>query len=357
MSDRNKLLQELTEASGLPGYEEEVREVLRRYLEPLAQIRQDKLGSLLALKESSQGRNGPKVMLAAHMDEIGFMVTSITEEGFVKFVPLGGWWEQVLLAQKVIIKSKDGDIPGVIGSKPPHILTEEERKEIVKIKNMFIDIGASGEEEARRWVRPGDPVVPAVSFTPMKNQRLLMAKAWDDRVGCGLIVDIFKNLHDMDHPNQVFGVGTVQEEVGLRGATTSASAVAPDVAFALEVGIAGDVPGVKRHEAQEKLGAGPSILLYDASMVPNIKLRDFAIDTAEREGIPYQFDVMPRGGTDAGRIHIHSQGVPSLVVGVPTRYIHSHLGIIDRDDYDNAVRLMTAVVTRLNAEMVRSFTG
>ncbi|NLG78985.1 MAG: M42 family metallopeptidase [Firmicutes bacterium] len=347
-----KMLKELSEAHGVSGYEREVRKIIRRYVEPYAVIEQDRLGSLVARRTGASDR--PRIMLAAHMDEIGFMVKSVTPEGFVRFLLLGGWFDQVLLAQRVVIKTASGDVPGIIGSKPPHLLTEEERKKVVEKKDMFIDVGAASFEQATGefGIRPGDPVVPVSGFEVLKNEKIYMGKAWDDRVGCALFIDVLKNLASTTHPNTVYGVGTVQEEVGLRGAETSADVVDPDVAFALEVGIANDIPGSDKEKVQERMGAGPVILIYDRSLIPNIKLRDLVIDTAKAHGIPYQTDFMEGGATDTGRIHLHGSGVPSIVIGVPSRYIHTHASLINRDDYDRAVALITEVVKRLDAATV-----
>ncbi len=355
--DRIQLLREITDAPGVPGYEGPVRQVIRRYMEGLGDIQLDGLGSIICRKPGKSDR--PRIMLAGHMDEIGFMVTLITKEGYLKFQTLGGWWSQVMLSQRVVVKTRKGDVVGVVGSKPPHILSDDDRKKVVERTDMFIDVGAASEEEARNvfGIRPGDPVIPVAEFARMANPRLLLAKAWDCRVGVALFMEAIRALQGVDHPNTVYGVGTVQEEVGLRGATTSADLVDPDVGIALEVGIAGDMPGVKETEAQEKLGKGPTILLYDSSMVPHTKLRDFAFDTAEAEGIPVQVDAMARGGTDAGRIHLNRSGVPSLVIGVPTRYIHTHQGIISLDDYENALKLLLALIRRLDAPAVKSLTA
>lgn len=348
-----EMLRELTEATGLPGFEGEVRGVLERLLVPVATLSQDNLGSLVAKKPGDAA--GPKIMLAAHMDEVGFMVTSVDDNGFLRFQTLGGWWEQVMLAQRVVVKTRQGNIDGVIGAKPPHVLSGDERKKITEKTDMFIDIGVAGKDEAlAKGVTPGDPVVPVCPFTVMANDRYLLAKAWDDRIGCAVMVQVIQALQAEAHPNTVYGVATVQEEVGLRGAITSSYLVEPDVGFALDVTVAGDTPGIKAHQAQAKLGKGPVVLLYDASMVPHLGLRNLVIDTARDEGIAVQFDALAGGGTDAGRMHVSRRGVPSLVIGIPTRYIHSAVSVIHRDDFENAVRLLVAVIKRLDKVTVDS---
>jgi len=342
------MFKELTETPGAPGHEGLVREVVKKYITPYAdEIYTDNLGSLIAKKAGPEG--GPKIMVAGHLDEVAFMVTMITDKGFLRFQPLGGWWEQVMLAQRVTVHTRKGPIEGVIGSTPPHILSPEARKKPVEKKNMFIDIGASSKEEAEEFgIRPGDTVIPICPFTVMKNPKLLMAKAWDNRIGCAIAIEVLKRLKEESHPNTVYGVATVQEEVGLRGAQTSVNAVGPDISFAVDVGIAGDTPGIKKEDVQSKLGGGPQLLLYDASMIPHRGLRDFVVDVAEECKIPYQFDMMAGGGTDAGKMHLHNKGVPSLVVSIATRYIHSHAAILHRDDFENAVQLLVEVIKRLD---------
>ncbi|RXT04748.1 M42 family metallopeptidase [Ammoniphilus sp. CFH 90114] len=349
MEDKTlEMFKELTETPGAPGHEGPVREVMKKYIAPYAdEVYTDNLGSLIAKRTGNV--EGPKVMVAGHLDEVAFMITMITDKGFLRFQPLGGWWEQVMLAQRVTILTRKGPIEGVIGSTPPHILSPEARRKPVDKKNMFIDIGASSREEAEDFgVRPGDTVVPICPFTVMKNEKLMMAKAWDNRIGCAIAIEVLRRLKEEEHPNVVFGVGTVQEEVGLRGAQTSVHAVGPDIAFAVDVGIAGDTPGIKKEDAQSRLGGGPQLLLFDASMIPHRGLRDFVIDTADELGIPYQFDTVAGGGTDAGRLHLHNKGVPSMVVSIATRYIHSHAAILHRDDFENAVKLLVEVIKRLD---------
>lgn len=348
-----EFLKALTEVHGVPGYESEVRALLRDYFEPLGDVTQDKLGSLICRK----GGDGPRVMLVGHMDEIGFVVRHVSKEGFLKFLQLGGWWDQVLLGHRVVVKTHKGDVVGVIGAKPPHLLDAEERNKIVKKDDMYIDIGATSREEAMEaGVRVGDPVVPHSSFEVLANPRTYLSKAFDNRIGCAVVIDVLRNLQESEHPNDVYGVATVMEEVGLRGATTSVRAVGPDVAIILESDIAGDIPGIKDEICDVRLGGGPSVLVYDSRMIPNIKLRDLVVDTAADMGIDIQFNAIPGGGTDGGAIHLHETGVPTVVVGVPARHIHSHGAIIHRDDYDETVRLIEAVVARLDADTVAGLT-
>jgi putative aminopeptidase FrvX len=356
MDETLKMLKELTDAKGIPGNEREVREVMKKYIAPYAdEITTDGLGSLIAKKVGKEG--GPKVMVAGHLDEVGFMVTQIDDKGFLRFQTVGGWWGQVMLAQRVTVVTRKGDVTGIIGSKPPHILSPEARKKPVEIKDMFIDIGASSREEAEEWgVRPGDMVVPYFEFTVMNNEKMLLAKAWDNRIGCAIAIDVLKQLKDVDHPNVVYGVGTIQEEVGLRGARTAAATIDPDIGFGVDVGIAGDTPGVSEKEAMSKMGKGPQIILYDASLVSHKGLRDFVTDVADELNIPYQFDAIPGGGTDAGAIHVTYKGLPTLAITIATRYIHTHAAMLHRDDYENAVKLIVEVIKRLDRETVDKIT-
>ncbi|WP_034756428.1 M42 family metallopeptidase [Rossellomorea vietnamensis] len=342
------MLKDLTDANGIPGNEREPRNVMKRYIEPYSnQISTDNLGSLIAKKIGDE--SGPSIMIAGHLDEVGFMVTNINKHGFLQFETVGYWWSQVMLAQKVTISTRKGKITGVIGSKPPHILTSEALKGAMDIKDMFIDIGASSKEEAQEWgVRPGDMITPSFEFTPMKNKKLLLAKAWDNRMGCAIAIDVLRQLKDAHHPNIVYSVGTVQEEVGLRGARTSAAMIEPDIAFGVDVGIAGDTPGISKKESLSELGKGPQIILYDSSMVSHKGLRDLVINTAEESNIPFQLDTIAGGSTDSGAIHLTANGVPSLTITVPTRYIHSHAALLHYDDYVNTVKLITDVVKRLD---------
>ncbi|WP_153721426.1 M42 family metallopeptidase [Sporosarcina cascadiensis] len=352
-----EMLKELTDARGIPGNEREARESMKKHIEPYAdEIEYDGLGSLIASKAGDV--NGPKVMLAGHLDEVGFMVTRIDDKGFIYFQTVGGWWSQVMLAQRVSIVTGAGEtITGVIGSKPPHILTPEARKKPVDIKDMFIDVGAVSKEEVLSWgVLPGDMAVPYFEFTVMKNENFLLAKAWDNRIGCAIAVEVMKQLKNEKHPNRLYSVGAIQEEVGLRGAKTAANKIQPDIGFAVDVGIAGDTPGVTAKESVGNLGDGPQILLYDASLVSHRGLRNFVVETAEEIGVPYQFSTMAGGGTDGGSIHVSGTGVPTLSICIPTRYIHSHAAILHRKDFENTVKLLVELMKRLDSETVKKIT-
>ncbi|RNB90337.1 M42 family peptidase [Brevibacillus fluminis] len=352
MDQRLQMFRELTEAPGAPGREGAVRRIMRGYVEPYAdEILHDNLGSLIAKKTGIA--DGPKIAIAGHLDEVAFMVTQITEDGYIKFQPLGGWWAHVVLAQRVQIQTKDGFVDGVIGSVPPHLMTLEARRKMVEVKDMFIDVGAFNKKEAEEFgIRPGDAIIPVCPFTVMKNPKLLMAKAWDNRMGCAVVVDALKQLQTEQHPNTVYGIATVMEEVGTRGAGTAARLIQPDIAFAIDVGIAGDTPGINRNQANTKMGGGPELCLYDARMIAHQGLLQLVMDTAVEEGIPYQLTTIPGGGTDAGPMHTTGNGVPSLAISVPARYIHSHASIIHYDDYENLVKLIVAVLNRLDRETV-----
>ena len=353
MDQIQQLLRELSEAHGVPGYEIEIRSLVRSHMEPAGTIEQDQLGSLIC----RSGESGPRVMLAAHMDEIGFMVTHITDEGFIRFLPLGGWFDQVLLGQRVIVKTSRGDVPGVIGAKPPHLLSQDERKKLVEKKDMYIDIGATSKADLEEaGVRLGDPVVPESAFRTLMNGRIFMGKAFDDRVGVALMIETLRHFSQAHHPNTLYGAGTVMEEVGLRGAKTSADLVRPEAAIILEADICGDVPGISPQESNVKLGGGPALVLLEARLIPNLKLRDLVIDTARSLDIPLQFSAGLGGSTDGGQIHMHGTGVPTAVLGVPVRYIHTHAGLLSREDFDRTLKLVIAVVEKLDTQTVSGLT-
>jgi putative aminopeptidase FrvX len=336
-----QLFKTLTELPGAPGNEHLVRKFMKEQLALYSdEIVQDRLGSVFGLKKGLE--NGPTVMVAGHMDEVGFMVTAITDNGMLRFQPLGGWWSQVILAQRVQIMTKNGPVIGVVGSIPPHLLDEAKRNKPMEISNMLIDIGADDRADAERiGIKPGQAVLPICPFTPMANQKKILAKAWDNRYGCGLAVELLKEVKDETLPNILYSGATVQEEVGLRGAQTAANMINPDIFFALDASPANDMSGSKTEFGQ--LGKGTLLRILDRSMVTHLGIREFVLDMAETHKIPYQYFVS-QGGTDAGRVHQSNNGVPSAVIGICSRYIHTHASIIHVDDYAAAKELLVKLI-------------
>ncbi|ASF40197.1 peptidase M28 [Halobacillus halophilus] len=342
------LFKTLTELPGAPANEHLVRQFMKSELEKYSdEIVQDRLGGVFGLRDA---KKGPTVMVAGHMDEVGFMVTQITDNGMLRFQPLGGWWNQVMLAQRVQVITDNGPIVGVIGSIPPHNLTPEQRKKPMEIKNMMIDIGADDRDNAKLiGIKPGQPIVPICPFTPMANEKKILAKAWDNRYGCGLSIELLKELQGTKLPNKLYSGATVQEEVGLRGAQASANKINPDIFYALDASPANDMSGDKKEFGQ--LGKGALLRIVDKSMVTHRGIRDFILDTAETHSIPYQYFVS-QGGTDAGRVHIANNGIPSAVVGICSRYIHTSSSIIHVDDYAAAKELLVHLVKTTDQQAV-----
>lgn len=348
------LLQELTEAHSVPGHEDEVRAIFVDEMEEHGDLSTDGCGSVFCATGY-----GPRVLVAGHMDEVGFLVQNITPDGFLQFVAVGGWWEHSLLSQRVEVRTRSGEkFLGVVASRPPHFLPASQRSQIIPLDQMFIDVGASSREEAERemGISLGDPIAPVSQFTPMGREDLYMAKAFDNRVGMAAAIQSGQILSQSSHPNHLILAGTVMEEVGLRGAKTAAHFTRPDVALVLEGPPADDTPGFARSESQGRLGGGVQIRLFDPTAITNPRLAALAIQVAKEEGIPYQVTVRRSGGTDAGSIHQSGSGVPSIVLGVPARYIHSHNSIIDINDYLALVALTTALVRRLDQSTVDSLT-
>lgn len=351
MDQQLALFKELTEAYGAPGFEGPVRDIMRRHLsETTDEIVTDGLGGIFGVKRGNP--NGPTVMAAGHMDEVALMVTRVDKNGFLKFSPLGGWWDQVLLSQRVVVMGRKGIVHGVIGSIPPHVLTEDDRKKPYSIARMFVDIGATSDAEvAEMGIRPGDPIVPTGEFKVLGNPNRLLAKSWDNRYGCAIAVELMQELKDVETPNILYAGANVQEEVGLRGARTAARMIEPDIFIAMDASPANDIPGSA--DGFGRLGEGVLMRILDRTMITLPGIRDFLIDTCESEGIPYQFFISS-GGTDAGEVHTSGTGVPSVVIGIPSRYIHSHVSIIDKDDYTAAKKLLTTVVKKLDRSTVES---
>lgn len=337
-------LEKLSNACGVAGREEEVRSLMKNFLKPYVdEVKEDKLGNIIGIKKGK--KNAPKVMLAAHMDEIGLLVKIISKKGFIQFAKIGGIDDRILLAQKVIVYTEKGPLHGIIGSKPPHIQKEEERKRVLTYDELFIDIGAENQEQAKKMgVKIGDPVGFDIKFAKV-GKNIVIGRAFDDRVGCAVMVEAMKRLEKTECT--VYAVGTVQEEVGLRGATTAAFGIYPDVGIALDVTIAGDVPGVREVEAPIKLGKGPSIEIADMGLIAHPKVVRLLVDAAEENKIPYQLETGLPGSTDAARISLTREGVPSGVISIPTRYIHSPSSLLSLEDAEKTVKLTVAAVQKI----------
>ncbi len=341
----NETLEQLSNACGVTGRENEVRELMIQLMKPYAdEIVVDKLENVIAIKKGKSA--APKIMLAAHMDEVGLMVKTITKEGFLQFTKMGGIDDRILPAQKVTVFSRKGTFPGIIGSKPPHIQKEEERKKVTAFDELFIDIGAESKEDAMALgVAVGDPVGFDIKYVPL-GRDVVIGKAFDNRAGCVTMVEALKLMEKTDCT--VCAVGTVQEEVGLRGAATAAFGVDPDLAIALDVTIAGDVPGVREFDTSVKMGKGPALTISDSGLITHPKILRWLLDTAEEEKIPFQLETGLMGSTDAARISITRQGIPSGNISIPTRYIHSPVAMLCLKDIENSAKLTVAAIQRIS---------
>lgn len=338
-----ELLRKLSNAHGVSGSEGSVYSVIRKELKGYVdEIHDDPMGNLIAVKKG----NRFKVMLAAHMDEIGLMVKYIDDKGFLRFAALGGWFGPTLYNQRVILHAADGPVYGVIGGKPPHMMDEEERKKGVKIEDMFIDVGATNREEIEHLgIDVGTPITIDREFRELANSRVT-GKAFDNRAGVAMLI---KTLQTMKSPLTVYGVFTVQEEVGLKGARTSAYTIEPDVAIATDVTIPGDHPGIEMKDAAVEMGKGPVITIVDASgrgLIADRRVVKWLKDAADAHGITVQTEVGTGGTTDASAIHLTKGGIPSTTISPPTRYIHSPVEVLDLQDLEGGVKLLVAALKK-----------
>jgi putative aminopeptidase FrvX len=330
-----ELLKRLSETPGIPGREEAIRVIVREALTGhVDDIKVDRLGNVIAHKKGT----GPKVVIAGHMDEIGFLVSHVDEEtGFLRIEPVGGFDPRTLIAHRVTVHTRGGDTYGLIGIKPVHVLTEEERKKTPEMKDLFVDIGLSGKE-AKERVRVGDPVTLVQTFADLG--KLVTGKALDDRLGVYVGIEAVKRIGK--HKADIHFVATVQEEVGLRGARTSAFSIAPDIGVALDVTIACDIPGVSPNEQITRLGKGAAIKVKDSASISHPGLVQFLVNLAEERKIPYQLEILPRGGTDAGAIQPAREGVAVITISIPTRYVHTVVETAHKDDIEAAINLLVA---------------
>ncbi|MBP7777442.1 MAG: M42 family metallopeptidase [Acidobacteria bacterium] len=346
-----QLLKALSEAPGPPAFEEEVRRLVVAEFTALgATIEYDGLGSVLATLPGAA--SGPRIMVTAHMDEVGLMVQHITADGFIRVKTLGGILEQALPDQRWTVLGRNGPVVAVTGLRTTHVLGAAQRGVVWSLDDTFLDVGATSRDEVERLgIRPGDGIAPKSEFLVMPNGRYA-GKAWDDRVGLGVMIAAARRIRSegLQLPAPVVWVATTQEEIGLRGAQTAVNKARPDLGISIEAGVSADYPAIGPTQAQERLGGGPGIFLLDSSMIPNRKLRDFFFEVALQAKIPLQSNVLTGYGEDGAEIQRYDSGRPSVNMTVPTRYLHGHTGVIQRSDFDGAVALLLAVLGRLDAK-------
>jgi putative aminopeptidase FrvX len=348
------LLKELVDAPGPAGFEGPVRAILTREFKAAGlDTSTDGLGSVIGVLPGPTG--SPRIMLAAHMDEVGAMVRYITAEGMVKFQLLGGWMDQGLVDQRWTIVTQKGSVTAISGQRSTHISPAEERIRVTPRDDVFLDVGARSRAEAEAiGIRPGDPIVPVSEFSEVANGRYV-GKALDDRVGCVMLLETLRRLKGQNTklPATIYFVGTVQEELGLRGAHTAVERVKPDLGISLEGGIAADHPGGRPDYTQERLGGGPVLYLADSQMLVNLKLRDLFHRVAADSAIPLQTEVTLGGSEDSAELQRFGGGTPAINFAVATRYLHGHNSMIERKDLDQAIALLMGVLSKLDRNTVK----
>jgi putative aminopeptidase FrvX len=336
MKEIQALLEKLSNAHGVTGREGNIVEIVKEEISPYVdETRVDSMGNLIAVRHGED----PSIMIAAHMDEIGLMTKYVDEKGFVHFIKLGGWFDQTLLNQRAILHTESGPIVGVLGSKPPHVMEPEERKKSVKSEDMFIDIGCKDEKEAESLgIVPGIPVSIDREFAMLAGDRVT-GKAFDNRAGVAFMIEALKRTKS---ESTIYAVGTVQEEVGLKGAKTSAFGLDPDIAIATDVCIPGDHPGIDKKKSNIEVGKGPVIGIADASgrgLIATSNIVNWLQGTAKEFKIDVQFEVSEGGTTDATAIHLTKAGIPTGLINIATRYIHSPVEVLSLDDLDKCADL------------------
>lgn len=352
---RSKMLQRLSCAFGVSGDEKEVMDTLEQLFPRGYESNKDRFGNRIFSKTGTNKR--PKILVTAHTDEVGFMVQAVHPNGFLSFVPIGVWSPLSVVGMPVQVKGSRGLVDGVIGSVPPHHRKANQESLLPGWEEMWIDVGARNEEEIRGslGIRLGDRVQPYPQFQILSEGRVLMSKAWDDRVGCGLLVELFQKLAYENHPNGLIGLATVQEELGARGAQVVAGRLEADVALILEGAPADDFPSSTSWQAQAVMGKGVQIRSFDPSMQGNTALCGFLVEIAEKENIQHQLAVRRSGGTDGGPLHQAGIGIPTVVLAVPVRYAHNGVGLIALEDYEACLHLLVSAVQGITKKEVSSF--
>jgi len=344
-----RILKQLSEVNGVSGNEIEVAKLVKKELEPVVdKIEFDNLGSIIATKNGP--KNGPTVLMAGHMDEVGFLVSLIEKNGMIRLHPIGGWWNHVILAEVMQVVTRDGKIYfGVIGAQPPHGMPPEARAKVLETKSLYLDMGVESAKDIEKLgIRVGDQVVPHTEFRVLNDGKTLLGKAWDDRIGVAVGIEVMKRLKDEELGCTVAFAGTVQEEVGLRGARTASHLVNPDIAFAIDVTMSHDLPGSP--ENPTKLGSGVALSVLDGSVIAHRGLFAFVEDIAKENKVKYTYDMLTAGGTDSGEIHKQHDGVITMTLSLACRYFHSHTSLIHYDDYEAAVNLLVNVIKGINSD-------
>ena len=351
-------LERLTNVDGPSGFEGNVRKLIKKdWQQSASRVEVDGLGNVFGFVNKQA--KGPNVLLMAHMDEVGFMVESILEEGYLKVIPLGGISDNVILGQRWVIRTPQGVVKAYSGLEAVHIMPRDKREKVLGKKAMFLDIGATSKQDAidNFHIRPGLPVSPDSQLTKLSNRRYL-AKALDDRLGLAAISEVANALNNKQLPNNFLLAATVEEEIGLRGASTVYASTKPDVAINVEIGIADDFPLLTTEKGSDiQLGKGPTLFVYDRSMIPNQALLQWIADLATKNGIPFQYEVEQGYGEDGAQVQSSGQGVPAINLGIPVRYAHEHAGVFDTEDFENAVKLLKLIVENLDKETVNKFRG
>ncbi|MDR0922427.1 MAG: M42 family metallopeptidase [Lactobacillales bacterium] len=346
------LLKRLSEADAIGGCEREVSRIVKEYGAPLVdEIQYDNLGSILLNKK---GQGGPRVMLSSHMDEVGFMVRQMTSDGYLKLLPIGGWWGHVMPAQEMTVTTTNGDkYIGVIGSRAPHGMPEDEKAKVMKPIDFYLDMGVQNQQEIEALgIQIGDMITPHVKFRQMNNPDYLMGKAWDDRVCVGVGLEVLRNLQGENHEADLYFAGSVQEEVGIRGARTAAHFIRPDVAIALDVTTAQDTPF---DQGGITLGGGSILSVLDSLTIANRGLLQHMEKIIKELNLNIRYDFMTVGGTDACNIHKAMDGIVTMTLSLPTRYMHSSRLLVHQEDYKQTIHLLTEFCRSLTWEDVDLF--
>ena len=351
-----EMIAAISNANGTSGFEDEVVAAIRPYAEGLGEITEDRMRNLYIRRKENNG-NRPVVQLDAHSDEVGFMVQAICPNGTLRIIQVGGWVNHNIPAHKVLVRNRFGEyIPGLTASKPPHFMTEQERKAPLEMKDITVDVGAVSKEEVveKFGIRIGEPVVPDVTFTYSETTDLMVGKSFDCRLGCAAILKTMHTLAGQELNVDIVGACAAQEEVGVRGATVTAQVIKPDIAIVFE-GCPADDTCVESYMVQTAIKRGPMLRHIDSRMITNPRYQRYALDLAEKLGIPVQDSVRSAGSTNGATIHLTEKAVPVIVIGVPVRYAHTHYGISAYSDFDNAVKLACEILKRLDEEQIMSF--